>query len=277
MAARFNRLVQQSWRVTPFKPQIKSVLKPIVESVGSSRFMPGCWLRSLRLYRILSSQYGHLRSAAMMRSIDANGDPIPWITYPAIEFLKQLDLRHKSVFEYGCGASTIFWGRVAARVESVEDNEGFCKLIRPMLPSNCTLWWELEPEEYIHAPGRRGPYDVIVIDGHSRVRCSEVAPQYLKQGGVIILDNSDWFFEGSENLRNADLIEVDMAGMAPVSDFVSTTSFYFHRAFKNSPKHGRQPMGAIGSVPKPYFPKITAPTKHDASAEAGVERQRIQG
>ena len=42
-----------------------------------------------------------------------------------------------------------------------------------MLPGNCTLSWELEPEEYIHAPRRRGPYDIIVIDGHSRVRCSE--------------------------------------------------------------------------------------------------------
>jgi len=242
------------------------VLKPIVESVGSSRFMPDCWLRSFRLYRILSWQYGHLRSAAMMRSVDANGESIPWITYPAIEFLKQLDLRDKSVFEYGCGDSTIFWSRVAGRVESVEDNEEFCKLIRPMLPSNCTLWWELEPHEYILAPRRRGPYDVVVIDGHSRVRCSEVAPRYLKEGGIIILDNSDWFFQASENLRNADLIEVDMAGMAPISDFVSTTSFYFHRAFRNSPRHDRQPIGAIGSIPKPYFPKITGPTPHDAIA-----------
>jgi hypothetical protein len=270
MAATLNRLVKQSWRFIPFKPQIKRILKPIVESVSTSRAMPGCWLRSFRLYRILSAQYGHLRSAALMRSVDASGEPIPWITYPAIEFLKQMDLRDKTVFEYGCGGSTIFWGRIAGRVDSVEDNGDFVQIIRPLLPANCTLSHELDVEEYIHAPRHRGPYDIIVIDGHSRVRCSEVAPRYLKEGGLIILDNSDWFFDASANLRNADLIEVDMAGMAPISDFVSTTSFYFHRAFRNTPKNNRQPTGAIGSVPKPYFPKITTPAKQPQESTPAI-------
>ena len=83
----------------------------------------------------------------------------------------------------------------------------------------------------------------------------------MKPGGFIILDNSDWFHEASANLRSADLIEVDMAGMAPIADFVSTTSFYFHREFKGKPKAKRQPVGAIGSRPKPNFPKITGPVK----------------
>ena len=55
------------------------------------------------------------------------------------------------------------------------------------------------------------------------------------------------------------VIEVDMAGMAPISDFVSTTSFYFHREFRNEPKGDRQPLGAIGSRPKPNFPRVTGP------------------
>src|SRR5262245_47345504 len=145
MAGALHRMIQHSWRVTPFKPQIKGLLKPIVESIGTSRLMPGCWRRQLRLYRILSFQYGHLRSAALMRSVDANGDPIPWITYPAIEFLKQLDLRDKTVFEYGCGGSTIFWGRNAGRVDSVEHNQEFVEVITPLLPSDCTLSLELDP------------------------------------------------------------------------------------------------------------------------------------
>jgi hypothetical protein len=194
-----------------------------------------------------------------MSSVDANGEPIPWITYPAIEFLKQLDLRDLTVFEYGCGGSTVFWSRIAKRVDSVEHEEEFHRLFAPALPANCTLALEVFPEAYVNAPARGGPYDIIVIDGHSRVKCSEVAPRHLKPGGFIILDNSDWFHEASENLRNADLIEVDLAGMGPISDFVSTTSFYFHREFRGKPKANRQPVGAIGSIPKPYFPKVTGP------------------
>jgi hypothetical protein len=227
--------------------------------------MPGCWMRSLRAYRIFSLQYGHLRSAATMRSIDRAGEPLPWITYPAVEFLKQLDLSDKSVFEYGCGGSTIFWGRAARTVDSVEHVEDFYREIRPMLPSNCSLSLEIYPEAYLNAIARRGePYDVIVIDGHSRVACSRIAPAYLKPGGFIVLDNSEWFYEAAANLREADLIEVDMSGFAPINDFVSTTSFFFHRDYRVKPKADRQPVGAIGSVPKPNFSKVTGPAERSA-------------
>jgi hypothetical protein len=230
--------------------------------------MPGCWRRSLRLYRILSFDYGHLKSAALMRAVDRDGHPLPWITYPAIEFLKQLDLSDKRVFEYGCGGSTIFWSGVAREVDSVEDNEAFCREVWPQLPANCHLSFEPLPDDYVAAIASRAPYDIIVIDGHSRVRCSEVAPKFLKPGGFIILDNSDWFHDASENLRNADLIEIDMAGMAPISDFVSTTSFYLHPEFRGKPNADRQPLGAIGSVPKPNFPTVTGPPKPAAIQRA---------
>lgn len=222
--------------------------------------MPGCWLRSFRAYRIFSFEYGHLRSAATLRSVDAAGEPIPWITYPAVEYLEQLDLTDKTVFEYGCGNSTLFWSRRARRVCSVEHVETFYREIHPGLPANCTLSLETQPEDYVRAIARCGePLDIIVIDGHSRVACSKIAAQYLRPGGFIMLDNSDWFYEASANLRGADLIEVDMSGFAPINDFVTTTSFYFHRDFRGKPRSNRQPLGAIGSRPKPNFPRVSGP------------------
>lgn len=268
-----KRIVRMSWRLVPFK----SVVRPLARNIASSRAMPGCWIRSVRAYRILSVDYGHLRSAATLRSIDASGDPVPWITYPAIEFLKQLDLSSKTVFEYGCGGSTVFWSRVAKEVDSVEHVEEFYREVLPSLPANCRLSLELDPNDYIHAVARRRePYDIIVIDGHSRVRCSAVAPACLKSGGFIILDNSDWFHEASANLRAADLIEVDMAGIAPINDFVSTTSFYFHREYRGRPRADRQPLGAIGSQPKPYFPKVVKDEQESPRNEPRAESQHAR-
>src|SRR2546423_6005291 len=107
MRSMANAALRLSWKVVPFKP----IIKPFVHRMMMSRAMPGCWLRSLRLFRILNFEYGYLKSAAAMRSIDAAGNPLPWITYPAIEFLKQLDLSDKTVFEYGCGGGApLFWG-----------------------------------------------------------------------------------------------------------------------------------------------------------------------
>ena len=244
------------WNMVPFK----SVARPLARRVRASRILPSNWSPSLRAWRILSFDYGHMLSAARMRSIDANGEPVAWITYPALEFLKQLDFSDKVVFEYGCGGSTIFWSRIALHVDSVEDNPVFYEEFQPLAPTNCSLMLEPYPDKYVLAPERRpGGYDVIVIDGHSRVRCAEIARRCLKPGGVVILDNAEWFADASAILRDADLIEVDLAGLAPINDFISTTSFYFDREFRGKPKADRQPVGAIGSRPKPNFPKVTGP------------------
>src|SRR5690606_35362994 len=153
-------------------------------------------------------------SAAEMASIDAAGEPVPWFTYPAIEYLSRLDLRGKSVFEYGCGNSTRYWARHTAEVVSVEHDPLFYDAIKPQLPDNCELSLRRPAEAYISSidaystrNGRQG-FDVIVIDGHSRVRCAARAPHHLAPGGLVILDNADWFPEAAALLRRAGLLEV---------------------------------------------------------------------
>lgn len=54
--------------------------------------------------------------------IDRDGNPIPWYTYPAIEYLSQFDVTDKDVFEFGCGNSSLFWADRARLVTSIEDN-----------------------------------------------------------------------------------------------------------------------------------------------------------
>ena len=64
-------------------------------------------------------------------------------------------------------------------------------------------------------------FDVIVVDGAARgltrLKCARAAVQYLKPGGMIILDNADWLPESARMLRNAGLIEVDMTGSVAIS------------------------------------------------------------
>ncbi|MEO5894411.1 MAG: SAM-dependent methyltransferase [Vicinamibacterales bacterium] len=248
-------LVRLAWRATPFK----GVVKPMARAARDSMVAPWNWPRTARLCRILAIDYGHLRSAARAAAIDASGEPVPWLTYPAIEYVGRLDLSGKSVFEYGCGNSTRYWGREAGNVVSVEHEKEFYQLIAPQLPSNCELAFRSPAQVYVAAlaeySARRGRgFDVIVIDGHSRVRCAEGAAQHLAPGGMIILDNSDWFPEAGAHLRAAGLIEVSFTGFAPISDFTSMTSIYFHRSFDLPMKPDR--TAGIGSIPKPKFTKV---------------------
>src|SRR5438270_13891504 len=75
---------------------------------------------SLKNYRILSSGYGQMKSMRKLLSVDQNGDPVPWFTYPAIEHLKQLDFTGKRILEYGSGYSTLLCAHRPADVIALE-------------------------------------------------------------------------------------------------------------------------------------------------------------
>jgi hypothetical protein len=192
-------------------------VRPLLRRFKTSPYMPHHWAKAWRLFKIINFDYGYLRSVAVEKPLDADGDPYPWYTYPALEYLKQLDFSDKTIFEYGCGHSTLFWAARAAAVVSVEHNPQWYDLVRQRIPRNCTL------------------------------KCARAAVASLRAGGMIILDNADWLPESARHLRNAGLIQVDMTGFAPINDYTCTTSFFLHRAFAFDPLHDRQPVPGIGA------------------------------
>ena len=60
---------------------------------------------AINCYSMMFKQ-GMYRSARIGESVDCHGNPQPWYTYPAIEYLKGRDLSGKDVFEFGSGYST---------------------------------------------------------------------------------------------------------------------------------------------------------------------------
>jgi len=213
-----------------------------------ARLLPRAVWASLRDYMILSVGFGHYQTCRRWECIDKDGNPIPWFTYPAIEYLRQIDLSEKAVFEYGSGYSTLFWAQRCKQVIAVEDNREWHERIAKQLPGNVQYRLLANKEEYIGAIHRcLEPLDVIVIDGKHRRECSLAARSKLRDDGFIILDNSDWYPETSRFLRDSDLIEVDMSGFGPIVGFTSTTSFYFSRNVRLKPARERQPMPGVGA------------------------------
>src|SRR5262245_29554367 len=216
-------------------------------------WLPSNWMPSLRAARILWRDYGHLASVRSQLALDRAGNPLPWYTYPAINYLQQLDFRSKTVFEYGAGMSTLFWASVACRVVSVEDDERWFDSIAARVPDNATVTLQSDLAEFpaeIHRSHEL--FDVIVIDGpargRTRLKCCREALGALRRGGLIILDNSDWLPESARLLREQDLLQVDMTGFAPICDHVQTTSLFFDRRFRIDPISGRQPEAPIGGT-----------------------------
>ena len=207
----------------------------------------------LDVWKIIMRDQGYADSLIRKECVDSDGRPIPWITYPAIEYLNKLDFSQKTVFEYGAGNSTLWWSQRAKTITSVEGVEAWYESIRNQLPNNCRILYEPDHDRQIAAVGYdHGAYDVIVVDGltqsRGRLRCCMAALKHLRPGGMIILDNSDYLPMSTQFLRDAGLIEVDMSGLTPLLNCSATTSLFFMRDFNIQPKAAVHPGAPLGGV-----------------------------
>jgi hypothetical protein len=199
---------------------------------------------------ILDEDMGHHRSRSTGAPVTRTGEPLPWYTYPAIEYLQQLDFRHRRVFEWGSGNSSLFWAGVADHVTSVEDDADWFARVNGGKRPNQTLRLATGPDEYVGALAAEGEkFDVIVVDGSHRYACAQIAAQRLARGGLVILDNADWFPHSASALRAANLLQVDMTGFGPVNKYVWTTSLFFDRSFDDRGSQ-RRPRHGIGALVK---------------------------
>lgn len=181
----------------------------------------------LKNFKILASEYGQWSSIWHWKAEDKNSNPIPWYTYPAMEFLEHLDFSQMMVFEYGSGNSTLWWAERSTGIQSVEDDEVWYIKIQKKLKSNKAHYLLVtDKNEYIAAAPPHA--DVYVIDGSYRRACADHVAQFA--GGVmIILDNADWFPETVEVLRSTlGWIQVDFHGFGPINGYTWTTTIFIN-------------------------------------------------
>lgn len=119
------------------------------------------------------------------RTYDDNGVMMPWYTRPCLEWLDKLPLHEMSVFEYGCGASSLWYFSRYAEYFGVDTNPEWCFLENRHYEYQT---YAGEKKKYIDAPGYLH-YDLIIIDGDFRDDCTEHALRHLKKGGYLICDN----------------------------------------------------------------------------------------
>lgn len=180
---------------------------------------------------------------------------LPWWTFPAIEAVED-DLLHyhggARVFEYGSGASTVWLAKRCAHVTTVEHDLSFADAMSPTLAGFANVEAMTAPPDTGPKPGKarsnrhgyrdatfdgyvgtidktQGQFDVIVIDGRSRVACLERAKQRLNPAGLILFDNSDRA-EYRPAIESSGLEETRYRGLAPALPFKSQTSVLRYRA-----------------------------------------------
>lgn len=219
----------------------RPLLKKLLNSAQIEPYLRVCLKRNSALHRL-----GWFRSALENSAVDAVGRPIPWLTYPIINFLdKRLSAEH-CLFEYGAGNSTVWFASKTRSVIALEHTNEWAEGVRPRLPPNAQLhvraaadsrhydeiaFLELELEnaytQFILESNAQ--YDIIVIDGIYRNACTRTALQRLLPGGVLVLDNTDFaaFSPAVETLHRVGFRGIDFAGMCPITQKLSQSSIFY--------------------------------------------------
>lgn len=149
----------------------------------------------------------------------------PWLVFTSIKFLRNYLQKDMIVFEYGSGGSTEFLRKRVRLVISIEhDKEWYekvhqyfrnekvinaeLKLISPEkdekyasknanIPLDCissrTEYRGMSFKKYVTSISNYPDeyFDLIVVDGRSRISCLAYSIPKLKKNGILLLDNAD--------------------------------------------------------------------------------------
>ena len=132
----------------------------------------------------------------------------PWYVNACVDKIKEWDLSDKVVFEYGLGASTIWWATKAKKVIGVDHNQEWFEKTDMELCArgieNKTRLYRINTHEgdatetrdlYVTIYNAKEKPNIVIVDGVHRYECAEYAVKVLKPE-ILIIDNhqQDYIF-----------------------------------------------------------------------------------
>ncbi len=140
--------------------------------------------------------------------IDHNLNPNnPWLTKQSVGLLDQLLRADDTAIEFGSGRSTLWIAKRVKRLYSVEENAEWLEIVRKKLEAAKVdnveqLYCPREVSEedgdkaaYVRSLDRipDGSLGFCLVDGAYRGKCAVTAIPKMKSGGLLVVDNSNWF------------------------------------------------------------------------------------
>lgn len=210
------------------------------------------WIPFLFLHQnSLPYAWRWVRSVSGQRT--ALDDAVPWFHFYANDWLEKYVKSSMKVFEWGSGGSTIFWACHAGQVIAVEHDRCWYERVLSILESkgltNVTMTYSpcsQNDRELRHIREVTGlqfnedcqeyterinyfsdeEFDIVVVDGKAREICLKNAIPKIKQGGVLVFDNSDRYPESLKVFSEDEWSLIHFQGPTPyerTGSFTTTT------------------------------------------------------
>lgn len=177
---------------------------------------------------------GWFKSFNSKKSVDKNGEPIPWCTYAFIKFIEPRLKKTFDVFEYGCGSSSLWYAKKVNSIKSVENDEQWFKSVSNKLPNNAKVVLKQQIEDGDYAKevlNDSKNYHIIIIDGRDRNNCAKYSINKLTEDGIIVYDNTQL----SEYQQSINLLltngfkKIDFIGISPIVPHNNTTTIFYRK------------------------------------------------
>ncbi|MBD3636831.1 MAG: FkbM family methyltransferase [Crocinitomicaceae bacterium] len=188
----------------------------------------------LVFYTLTKSGYlkdkGWFRSFKEKESVDKEGNPIPWYSYPFLDFLAPRLNDSMEVFEYGCGNSSLWFQQYVKNITACEHHEGWYDKMTAKAKDNFSLKLRPEGSDYINCISEDNhKYDIIIIDGMSRLECAFNCLNNLSERGIIIWDDSvrEEYEPGYQFLLENGFKRLDFHGMTPIVELATATTVFY--------------------------------------------------
>jgi len=166
----------------------------------------------------------------------------PWWPYAMTELVESVLPPDARVFEYGGGGSSAWLSDHGAQLTVIEHHQEWCEELRRSLPNDvelisapaCDIGVIGSPAEagyfddYVKAidgyPDRS--FDLVIVDGRARVECISRAKTKVKQGGHLLLDDSDRPRYGAAVTAMSAWQATTITGLKPGSPIPATTTIW---------------------------------------------------
>jgi hypothetical protein len=142
----------------------------------------------------------------------------PWLTHSAVSILSTYLKKSDIGLEWGSGRSTVWFAARIKHLVSVEDNPEWYQRVKEKLHelklNNTEYLLATDRESYIRTADKfqENSLDFILVDGRDyRSNCALKAVSKVRTGGVIVLDNANWFLPSNSHSPNSRTYETGSA------------------------------------------------------------------
>jgi hypothetical protein len=180
-------------------------------------------------------ELGWQLSAQQRRSLDAEGSPIPWLTYPAVAWLAGRAELIRSVLEFGAGGSTAWFAGIGAEVLAIEHDEDWIQELRSRIDAPGVRIVHASADEvgYLRGLDAAGgmTFDLVVVDGIHRAACATAASRFMHETSLLCLDDSQRpeYAEVAAALHADGWRSIGFYGFAPIVSDLKETRFFSRR------------------------------------------------